>query len=261
MWRPASITVAAIAIALVGAVSPTNREAPSEQPKLVDRNDAGTSPPSGAGSDEGLSGRAGNRCWSHDPDVPRCEWTGLSRCLPRARALANGPIRVAVWLAVRIVTGGGLLLRRSEWLSGSETVWRAALMARGKDWVMAELRRRPGGPGDAVYDVLRSPLPTREFCQRWCAERGKPAWFAFPGRRWRHCFPGLTIVCAVGAVKSCEMTRRRRAARTATNSAPQASPARGSNQITNDVPGSTSQRAAEFSAVGNSPPPLCGTSL
>jgi hypothetical protein len=70
MWRPASITVAAIAIALVGAVSPTNREAPSEQPKLVGSYDAATShraPDLTRGSADGQE-----MCW-YDPDVPRCE--------------------------------------------------------------------------------------------------------------------------------------------------------------------------------------------
>jgi hypothetical protein len=142
---------------------------------------------------------------------------------------------------------------------GSETVWRAALMARGKDWVMAELRRRPGRPGDAVYDIVfEDPLPTREFCQRWCAEEeNRLVRFSWE-KVAALVFLVLTIVCAVGAVKSWNDTpppQSRTAA--ATNSAPQASPARGSNQITNDVPGSASQRAAESSAVGNSPPPLC----
>ena len=141
---------------------------------------------------------------------------------------------------------------------GSETVWRAALMARGKDWVMAELRRRPGRPGDAVYDVVfEDPLPTREFCQRWCAEEeNRLVRFSWE-KVAALVFLVLTIVCAVGAVKSWNDTPPQSRTAAATNSAPQASPARGSNQITNDVPGSTSQRAAKSSAVGNSPPPLC----
>ncbi len=52
-----------------------------------------------------------------------------------------------------------------------EAVWREALKAKGKDWVMAELQERPGRPDDALYDIVfEAPLPTREFCQRWCAE-------------------------------------------------------------------------------------------
>ena len=141
---------------------------------------------------------------------------------------------------------------------GSETVWRAALMAKGKDWVSAELRRRPGQPGDAVYDIVfEDPLPTREFCQRWCAEEESRlvrfSWEKIAAL----VFLVLTIVCAVGAVKSWNDTpppQSRSAA--AMKSPPQAGKGRGSNQITNDVPGSTSPRAGS-SAAGSSPPTLC----
>jgi hypothetical protein len=52
-----------------------------------------------------------------------------------------------------------------------ETTWRQALKAKGKDWVRAELQRRPGHPQDVVYDIVfEEPLPTRDFCQQWCAE-------------------------------------------------------------------------------------------
>lgn len=53
-----------------------------------------------------------------------------------------------------------------------ETAWRKALEARGKDWVMAELCRRPGRPQDVVYDIVfEQPYPTREFCEKWCIEQ------------------------------------------------------------------------------------------
>jgi hypothetical protein len=49
--------------------------------------------------------------------------------------------------------------------------WRAALRAKGRDWVMAELNLRAGQPEDPVYDIVHeAPYPTRAFCQRWCAE-------------------------------------------------------------------------------------------
>jgi hypothetical protein len=144
---------------------------------------------------------------------------------------------------------------------GSEAVWRAALMAKGKDWVAAELRRRPGQPGDAVYDIIfEDPLPTREFCQRWCAEEeNRLVRFSWE-KVAALIFLVLTIVCSVGAVKSWNDTPQpqgRSAA--AAKSAPQAAASRGSKQITNDVPGSTSSRAAGSSTAGNSnsPPPLC----
>jgi hypothetical protein len=54
----------------------------------------------------------------------------------------------------------------------SEGPWRNALNAKGRDWVTAELQRRSGQPDDVVLDVVfEEPYPTREFCQRWCAEQ------------------------------------------------------------------------------------------
>jgi len=54
---------------------------------------------------------------------------------------------------------------------GAETVWRKGLQARGKDWVLSELHRRPGQPEDVLYDVVfKEPYPTRAFCFQWCAE-------------------------------------------------------------------------------------------
>jgi hypothetical protein len=54
----------------------------------------------------------------------------------------------------------------------SELAWRKALDRKGRDWVTAELRRRPGQPEDVVLDIVfEEPYPTRAFCQRWCAEQ------------------------------------------------------------------------------------------
>ena len=54
---------------------------------------------------------------------------------------------------------------------GAEEVWRKGLQARGKEWVLSELRRRPGQPEDVLYDVVfKEPYPTRAFCFQWCAE-------------------------------------------------------------------------------------------
>ena len=54
----------------------------------------------------------------------------------------------------------------------TENEWRAALQQRGKEWVMSQLRTRPGRPDDAVYDVVfEAPYPTRAFCVQWCAEQ------------------------------------------------------------------------------------------
>jgi hypothetical protein len=52
-----------------------------------------------------------------------------------------------------------------------EQTWYEGLRARGRDWVLDELNRRPGMPQDPLHDVVYSePYPTREFCQRWCVE-------------------------------------------------------------------------------------------
>lgn len=55
---------------------------------------------------------------------------------------------------------------------GPETAWRKGLEARGRDRIMAELETRAGRPDDELLDVVyEAPHPTREFCQRWCAEQ------------------------------------------------------------------------------------------
>lgn len=54
----------------------------------------------------------------------------------------------------------------------TETAWRTALRVRGQEWVMAQLRTRPGRPEDVVFDVVfEAPYPTRAFCLNWCAEQ------------------------------------------------------------------------------------------
>ena len=46
----------------------------------------------------------------------------------------------------------------------AEIVWRKALQARGRDWVMSELQTRPGRHEDIVCDVVfEQPYPTRAF--------------------------------------------------------------------------------------------------
>lgn len=84
----------------------------------------------------------------------------------------------------------------------AEIVWRRALEAKGKDWVMAELQRRAGHPSDAVYDIVfEEPYPTREFCQQWCAEEENKLFHV----SW-HTYAVLaafivTVCCCVAAVK------------------------------------------------------------
>ena len=64
-----------------------------------------------------------------------------------------------------------------------EVAWRKGLEVRGKDWVMAELQRKRGQPGEVVLDVgFEEPHPTREFCQMWCSEEDNRI-FQFPATR------------------------------------------------------------------------------
>jgi hypothetical protein len=53
-----------------------------------------------------------------------------------------------------------------------EAVWREALAVRGRDWVVRELKTRPGMPNDPLLEVVfADPLPTRAFCRSWAAEQ------------------------------------------------------------------------------------------
>jgi hypothetical protein len=54
----------------------------------------------------------------------------------------------------------------------TELAWRDALQTRGKEWVVSELRTRPGRADDVLLDVVfEPPHPTRSFCEQWCAEQ------------------------------------------------------------------------------------------
>ena len=72
---------------------------------------------------------------------------------------------------------------------GSETVWRNALTAKGKDWVLAELRRRPGLPGDAVYDIVFGFLADQGILPAMVCRRGKPTGSLFLGKGGGANFP------------------------------------------------------------------------
>jgi hypothetical protein len=76
MWRAAgviraSVTIAVIAIAVVGAVPPTDRAASPQQVKLGSY-DARASHSASDAMGRSEDGHDGEMCW-YDPDVPRCE--------------------------------------------------------------------------------------------------------------------------------------------------------------------------------------------
>jgi hypothetical protein len=82
-------------------------------------------------------------------------------------------------------------------------VWRTALRAKGRDWVLSELRRRPGQPEDTLYDVVHEPpFPTREFCQRWCVEEDNKFLSVPTSTKFALCALVIMIIFAGMAVHS-----------------------------------------------------------
>ena len=105
----------------------------------------------------------------------------------------------------------------------TETLWRKALQVKGKDWVLAEMRRRPGQPGDVVLDVVyQDPLPTRAFCMQWCAEEDNKI-IRFT---WQKVAIGfaiiLLVVCMIKGIQSRDDAVRQLAGQSS-HSAPTAS--------------------------------------
>ena len=141
--------------------------------------------------------------------------------------------------------------------TGPEAVWRKALEARGRDWVVAELRRRPGQARDPLLDVVfEEPYPTREYCHQWCAEEENRFHFF----SWSIVAAGalllIMIVCLMHAVSSRtaqETEQARQAAQTAMIAASPA-PSRGFTPPTNDIPASGAS-SAPSTAVSR--PSLC----
>jgi len=127
----------------------------------------------------------------------------------------------------------------------TEAVWRKALQARGKDWVMSELHRRPGLPEDALYDVVfKEPYPTRAFCFEWCSEEENRL-FRMSWHTYAAVFALLLlIVCLFKGVTAWNDTSRSidLLQAKAMNQATRGVPAAGSsstavdNTLTNDIP-------------------------
>jgi hypothetical protein len=144
----------------------------------------------------------------------------------------------------------------------TETAWREALQQRGKEWVVSQLRTRPGRSDDIVYDVVfEAPYPTRAFCVRWCAEQDNKI-FRLSWHSYAAIFMLLlVIVCfwqAIGGWKNHELTTARQQSQSAP--LPVAQDKAGSSAPNVDVgtPNSSSQsgRSGASSSSG-SPPSLC----
>ena len=84
-----------------------------------------------------------------------------------------------------------------------EETWRKALQARGKEWVQAELRRRPGQPDDILYDVVfEEPYPSRQFCLNWCAEQDNRLFHVSGTTLAAICVFVLFVVCTYKAYQA-----------------------------------------------------------
>ena|SRR6516225_2446575 len=143
-----------------------------------------------------------------------------------------------------------------------EAVWRKALEAKGRDWVRAELRRRPGQPGDVVFDVVfEEPLPTRAFCEQWCAEEDNRIRFPWPAGV-AILFLVLAIICGLQAVKNWNIPGPSTATTVAAQ--PTISPASSmtnsaasSTTVTNYTPNSPSSSSTGTSPTNNTIPSVC----
>jgi hypothetical protein len=143
----------------------------------------------------------------------------------------------------------------------SETAWRAGLQQRGKDWVLSELRTRPGRPDDAVYDVVfEAPYPTRAFCAQWCAEQDnklfRMSWHSYAAIAMLLLF----IVCFMQAVGG--WNARERAVARNLNAPPAVEPAAvgsSGSDFSAAIPGSQSTPASgsSSSSSSSSPSSLC----
>ena len=145
-----------------------------------------------------------------------------------------------------------------------EAVWRKALEAKGRDWVRAELRRRPGQPGDVVFDVVfEEPLPTRAFCEQWCAEEDNRIRFPWPAGV-AILFLVLAIICGLQAVKNWNIPGPSTARPTTVAAQPTISPASSmtnsaasSTTVTNYTPNSPSSSSTGTSPTNNTIPSVC----
>jgi hypothetical protein len=138
-----------------------------------------------------------------------------------------------------------------------EETWRKALRERGREWVQAELRRRPGRPEDTLYDVVfEEPFPTRQFCLNWCAEQDNRL-LHFSGTTIAAI--GVFVLLAVCTFKAFQATNERAALQPQLHPSIAASrhmpPRQSSDFSGNSQAQGPSSNAA--SAAGTTPPDIC----
>jgi len=148
-----------------------------------------------------------------------------------------------------------------------EIAWRAALQERGKEWVVSQLRTRPGRPDDIVYDVVfEAPYPTRAFCVQWCAEQDNKifrlSWHVYAATFMLL----LVIVCcwqAVGGWNNHELSVARQQSQSVPLPVAPAQIGSSSPSVDVGIPGTDSQSGSSSSlsstsaSGSSSPPSLC----
>jgi len=117
-----------------------------------------------------------------------------------------------------------------------DDIWRQGLRKRGKDWVLAELHRRAGGPDDVLLEVVfQPPYPTRAFCLQWCAEEESRIRVP-PSLRLALVVAVLTVVCVLKAVTSFQSLPAEQGVQ-ASNAAPRAATAQPIGMAAGITPG------------------------
>src|SRR5579863_5583466 len=141
----------------------------------------------------------------------------------------------------------------------TETAWRKALGVRGKDWVMAELRMRPGRPEDVVFDVVfEPPYPTRAFCLSWCGEQDnriiRLSWHSYAAIAMMLLF----VICFCQAVASWNdhALVAARQSDAPMSEAPQPV-GRAAPNFSDTIPNNYTAPGSGSSSSSNSPPSLC----
>lgn len=146
----------------------------------------------------------------------------------------------------------------------AETIWREALTTKGRDWVMGELRRRAGQSGDAMYDIVfEDPLPTRQFCEQWCAEEDNKIFRISWHTKLAFILLILFVICSFRAVQSWNQPDPAQSPQSMSSGAVSsvAAPS-ASSPMTNDIPSMSSTSSANSSSGStssgsNSLPSIC----
>jgi hypothetical protein len=136
----------------------------------------------------------------------------------------------------------------------AEIIWREALKTKGRDWVMGELRRRAGQAGDAMYDIVfEEPLPTRQFCEQWCAEEDNKMFRVSWHTKLAFILLILFVICSFRAVQSWNQPDPAQSPRSMSSGAvSSAAMPSASSSMTNDIPSMSPTPSASSSSGSTS---------